>query len=375
MSEHYREAEEILSDEAFLSWYFKTGDGRDKDWLDWMSQHPESEELVRQAVEILNTSRLPERHVTAGQLKVAEERLMTEIEVLEVARRAGNGRGVVVGSGGDIGGTGGGVVIGGVGGAEGDGAGGVVKGKMRVVRLRVSKWAVAAAVVLVAASVWLLLGPLHASRPEVKTEFGQIVNQRLPDGTEVTMNANSLLRYTTGWKDGADREVWVNGEVFFHVRKTEKHSRFIVHSEHFDVIVTGTRFNVVNRHGRDNVLLEEGSVTIVTRDGHTVHMRPGDMMAYDSSMMARKVSRTDSVLAWKDQKLVLDHTPMKDLANIIHDHYGVLLQPADDSVGERLVSGILPNNNLEVLLQALEATGDFDIERKGDTISIKVHRP
>lgn len=51
----------------------------------------------------------------------------------------------------------------------------------------------------------------------------------------------------------------MDGEVFFHVRKTPLKSRFIVHREHFDIIVTGTQFNVSNRHGKDNVLLQEGS--------------------------------------------------------------------------------------------------------------------
>jgi hypothetical protein len=36
-----------------------------------------------------------------------------------------------------------------------------------------------------------------------------------------------------------------------------------------------------------------------------------------------------------------------------------------------MISGILPNNNLNVLLQALETTSDFDVIRDGGNITIK----
>ncbi len=53
------------------------------------------------------------------------------------------------------------------------------------------------------------------------------------------------------WKEGTSREVWLKGEAFFHVSKTPTKARFIVHTERFDVVVTGTQFNVMNRAGKD----------------------------------------------------------------------------------------------------------------------------
>jgi len=230
---------------------------------------------------------------------------------------------------------------------------------------------------VLATAGWLVVaGIRHGQTPEVKTEYGQVRSQQLPDGTAVTMNANSQLRYSSDWVEGKEREGWVNGEAYFHVTKTASHSRFIVHATHFDIIVTGTQFNVVNRHGKDNVLLQEGSVMLRTGDGKTLTMSPGDFVAYDTFLVHQHNPRPDSVLAWKEQKLVLDRTPLRDLVTIIGDHYGVPVMLADDSLGEHPISAILPNNNLDILLKSLAATGDFDIDRSftGDSITIRTHR-
>jgi ferric-dicitrate binding protein FerR (iron transport regulator) len=342
MSDNYRGPEDILSDESFLSWYFKTGDSRGKAWEQWMSTHPDRNDIVRQAITILETTRLPENEIPAPQMRTAEARLFQKIDALENAPFEDS----------DL----------------------LIRKTPGINRNRY-RWMAAAAIFLAGVAGWLLTGPLRPARTEIKTQYGQIDKQKLPDGTEVDMNANSSLRYSPGWKDGADREVWVNGEVFFHVCKTPLKSRFIVHTEHFDIIVTGTHFNVVNRHGKDNVLLQEGSVTLRSMDGRTLHMAPGDFVAYDTFLVQKRPFKTDSVLAWKEQKLVLDRTPLRDLVTIINDHYGIPVRLAADSLGSHTISAVLPNNNLQILLQALEATGEFDIDHSspGDSIIIRAH--
>jgi ferric-dicitrate binding protein FerR (iron transport regulator) len=325
MSDNYREPEDLLSDESFLAWYFKTGEGQDMVWEQWMAANPDSRALVQQAVEILNTTRLPEKEVPASQVDRAESALLQKI------------------------------------------------GPLQVSLYKDRRWIAAACVLVVLTAGLIITRAFRSRRPEVKTEYGQISRQQLPDGTEVTMNANSQLSYSPGWKDGIDREVWVKGEAFFHVRKTPMKSRFIVHTDHFDIIVTGTQFNVVNRRGKDNVLLQEGSVILHSRGGRDLHLVPGDFVEFNSDQLEKRPAKNDSALAWKEQKLVFDRTPLRELVTIINDQYGVSVKLAADSLGDKKISAILPNNNLDVLLQALEATSEFDIVRKDDGIVIKAH--
>ena len=335
MQEHYSQPEELLADDSFLNWYFKTGGGEGSAWDEWIAADAGNKELAFRAVELLELTRLREKTVPVERIRQASDRLLADIThpdnsfVKEEAAHRTRGLPMY------------------------------------------GRWVAAACLVGV-----LVTGVVYwagrSGRSEIRTEYGQLGDQVLPDGTEVAMNANSRLKYTPGWKPGADREVWVSGEAFFHVSKTPEKSRFIVHLNDCDVIVTGTRFNVVNRPEKENIMLQEGSVILHAALGNELSLRPGDFVAVDKNGLEKISARPDSLMAWRDRKLFLDNTPLPELVNIVHDQYGVLLQLSGDSTAKRTVTGILPNNNLGVLLKALKMTGDFEVIGSEDSGGITI---
>jgi ferric-dicitrate binding protein FerR (iron transport regulator) len=183
------------------------------------------------------------------------------------------------------------------------------------------------------------------------------------------LNANTTLDYKK-WKDGTDREVWVNGEAFFHVKKTAQKNKFIVHTGNFDVVVTGTRFNVINRDNKSNVLLTEGSV-IINSKGQEVHMKPGDYVEFNSTGIQKKAINNALVLAWTEHKFFFENTPMKEVASLVTGFYGIKVTLADESVKADSISGIMSNDNLEVFLQALEGLAKYDVEKSDKEILIR----
>ena len=64
---------------------------------------------------------------------------------------------------------------------------------------------------------------------------------KLSDGTEVILNAGSILRYPVNFA-GDKREVELVGEAFFKVAKSDK--PFFVRMGENNIRVYGTRFNV-----------------------------------------------------------------------------------------------------------------------------------
>jgi transmembrane sensor len=325
MHENFQTPEELLADESFYSWYFKNDQQAVTAWDNWIKEDPARVALTDEAVKLLQELRLQEGTVPAAQIAVAYSRLQEQIRptapVVAIGRR---------------------------------------------------RWwiAVAAAVILAVAGIGIIKYT-GVFAPSVETSYGQIKEQQLPDGSEVTLNAHSKISYSDGWQEGEDREVWLNGEAFFHVKKTVQHSRFIVHTNRFDIIVTGTQFNVVNRNGKTNVLLKEGSVIVHTKDGKDVYMKPGDFVEADDIQLNKKQPEANSILAWKERKMVLDQTPMQTVAKMIEEHYGVQVILKDSAVASHKISGIMVNDNLETLLSALEATMEFKIERNGDDIIIR----
>lgn len=336
MSKDYREPEELLSDESFLAWYLEPGRGDHAVWETWLAQDPDRKVLVEQAGVLLAAMRMEEKPLPAGQVKLAEAALMRCLDELVKP-----------------------------------GVSGKADKRKSVPLYRNWRWIAAASIVFVLVAGMVLTRMLPVKQQQLAAGYGQLVSKQLPDGSEVTMNANSQLRYFRSWQDGMDREVWIDGEAFFHVRKTRLKSRFIVHTDQFDIVVTGTQFNVVNRHARNNVLLQEGSVIVHPRTGEDIHMVPGDFVQWEGDRLVKSGVKLDSLTAWQQRQLVFDKTPLREVAGIIEDQYGVKVILQNQGIGDSTISGIVQNNNLNVLLQALETTSDFDVIRDGGTVTIK----
>lgn len=324
MSKSIPGTEDLLCDETFLSWYFRTDVRSIKQWEQWIEDNPGSGHRVQQAVDFLSSFTLKEESFTREQVTRSERILLEKIRK-------------------------------------------VAKGRVVPISRRWA-WIAAASILILAAGV----AGIYTShrRAEWHTAYGEVADNSLPDGSEVMVNANSKLRYTTGWTDGKDREVWLSGEAFFHVRKTPLKSRFIVHTRDFDIIVTGTQFNAISRDEKASVLLKEGSVLLHTAGGEDLQMRPGDFVEYDHQHLTKRAVRMDSITAWKEHNLFFNNTSLKEVAAIINEQYGVTVRLEGDTIERKTVGGIMRNDNLDVLLKALELATDCRIVRQGDEIRI-----
>jgi len=119
------------------------------------------------------------------------------------------------------------------------------------------------------------------------------------------------------------------------------------------------------------VLLTEGSVTIRSKDGKEIKMVPGELVEINGTEEpAKKIANGDSILAWKDNMLFFDKTPLPEAAKIISDHYGVKVSLASEELQHDSLSGIMQNNNLDMLLNLLETGKGYKITRKEGEIII-----
>jgi len=321
--------EDLLSDESFLGWYFKTDPQAVEKWNSRIAHDPMQKKLAEEAVQLLQTITVKEQPVDVQRLKLAELRLTN------ATRTA----------------------------AENQPAGRVITMKSRNVKW----WAAAAIIFLTSMIVWQY--SRTSGKLSIQTAYGETRQDVLPDGSQVMLNANTTLNYKN-WKQGTDREVWVNGEVFFHVKKTAQKTRFIVHTGHFDVVVTGTQFNVINRNNKNNVLLTEGSVTIAN-DGQDVYMKPGDYVEFNKTGIQKKDINNSRVLAWTEHNFSFENTPMKEVASLVTEFYGIKVTLADEAVASSTINGIMSNDNLDVFLQALEALSKYDIVKSDKEILIR----
>lgn len=239
------------------------------------------------------------------------------------------------------------------------------------------KWAAVFIGSLLISTVGLLtFNPINDDTVHYATQYGEIEEITLPDGSSVVLNANSELSFTADWEDDSSiREVWLKGEAFFSVLKKpeSKHPKFIVHANELNVEVLGTQFNVKNRRCNTSVVLNSGKVKLKeTEKLNEVNMEPGELVEYSQKKNAfrKKVVNPELYSSWKDKKLIFDNTSIKKIAMIIEDNYGIKVQFTDESISDKRVSGSVPSENVEVLLDALSASFNIKIQKQDDLVKI-----
>ncbi len=83
----------------------------------------------------------------------------------------------------------------------------------------------------------------NANTTDYKTSFGEQKTVALLDGSDVVLNANSIISFNPKqWKN--KRIVYLQGEAFFKVKKDKK--PFEVKTQNGTIQVLGTRFNVTS---------------------------------------------------------------------------------------------------------------------------------
>ncbi|MDB5234368.1 MAG: hypothetical protein JWR44_1361 [Hymenobacter sp.] len=239
------------------------------------------------------------------------------------------------------------------------------------------RWAAAAAVVgAVGGSAWLLNTRQPVRPQEVATNYGQTQVLRLPDGSEVTLNGHSTLRYAPKWAKDKPREVWLDGEGYFAVQHQPNNQRFVVHTRAgFSVEVLGTKFTVNRRRDQARVVLLSGKVRVDFDNPAQpdVIMKPGELLeTHDAqpAALVHKTVRTAPYAAWKDAQLVLDETTIAEMAARLQDTYGIEVVVETPGLNERKVTGTIPVRDLDVLLLALEEAFHLKATREGNRITL-----
>lgn len=220
------------------------------------------------------------------------------------------------------------------------------------------------------------------------TTYGETKKIQLSDGTQITLNANSTLKYSSSFDQ--ERKVWLDGEAFFEVEEIVANEvptslapqdeivKFIVYTERLAVEVTGTSFNVNDRDNKTQVVLNTGKIKLKTQiqaknQDDVLIMEPGDMVEiFDGNgKMIKKVVNPEVYTSWRDNKLVCHDTPLTVIAQVIKNNYGMQLIFEDTALSEMLVTGTLPTNNLELLLEVLAESMQLDIKRGDSTIFLR----
>jgi len=209
-----------------------------------------------------------------------------------------------------------------------------------------------------------------------QTAYGEVRTLTLPDHSVVTLNGNSTLQYRRHWNAVKDREIWVTGEAFFDVKPAAQKG-FLVHTAHrINVEVLGTTFNVLDRNGRTQVVLNSGKVRL-SSSGRAIPapiiMQPGELVEVKANARSysKKHINAAAYASWKDHKLQFSNTNLAQIVEVLQETYGITVIVKDSTLLHQQLSGTVPSQNVNMLLDGLSQLLDLKITRHNATVNIE----
>ena len=192
----------------------------------------------------------------------------------------------------------------------------------------------------------------EARMMEIRTNPGMTTAFVLPDGTNVSLNSGSVLRYPEFFSEDK-REVELIGEAFFDVTK-DPNKRFVVKTSGDErVEVLGTSFNMEAFPG-DSILsttLLEGKVRFVSEAG-SVQMNPGEKLVYNNKTSKAKLTKTngEAETAWKYGKIIFDNTPFNEVLRMLSKRFNVDFVVKNEKYIKDSFTGTFSTQRLEQVL-------------------------
>ena len=220
-----------------------------------------------------------------------------------------------------------------------------IKKTTKVISLQNRNWAIAA-------SITLLIGlscfffPSSKTDEEHKqyaTKLGEHAKITLSDGTQIWLNAGSLLKYPTKF-NGDTREVYLTGEAFFDVAKDKEHP-FIIHTNKMDTKVLGTSFNVqaYPDHTTQEVSVLTGKVNVKsTATDENVYVTPGQKVIFKSKnnkLQAFKDIPLNTISLWRKNIMVFEETPLPEVIATINRNYNVAIEVKNKNLNALKING------------------------------------
>ena len=196
----------------------------------------------------------------------------------------------------------------------------------------------------------------------------------LPDGTVVTLNAESRLAYDCSRFGEKERLVFFDGEGLFDVAKDSLHP-FVVQSDKLSTHVLGTVFNIRNYKTEDpKVTLLSGSLKVVSlHNNESLNINPGEQAVLTEKNHLRSVttSQTNAITSWHNGEFYFDNQTLAEILCELGRWYNVSIIFKDKtSMNDRLHFKAYRNEQLSSIVELLNYISKHPIIIANDAIIV-----
>lgn len=239
---------------------------------------------------------------------------------------------------------------------------------------------------------------------EVTTPLGARSIIRMPDSTQIWLNAGTTITYSQDY--GIEtRTLNLTGEAFFDVSKDTIHP-FIINTQGIIVRALGTRFNVKSYPEERTIsaTLEEGKIDVsilsLNDKNKSLLLKPKDKLIYNKEtnssekftespeskivpgeklkILMEDVNvlsdvRTELYTSWKDQRWIIDSEPLRTLAPMLERRFNLKIIFEDKQLMNYKFTGTIENETVNQLMNALRFTAPLDYKISRDTLRLTLN--
>jgi ferric-dicitrate binding protein FerR (iron transport regulator) len=201
---------------------------------------------------------------------------------------------------------------------------------------------------------------------EKVTPYGEKFTIILSDGSKVTLNADSKLKYPEQFNSSI-REVYLEGEAYFEVHhRTSK--PFIVHSKNLSTTVLGTKFNI-SAYSENKIIavsLLEGKVKVSRSEkGKTdeiVVLKPKEKLLYNKENNISSLGVFDSLetVGWKDNIYKFENEPLGEVLSRLEKAFDVKFRLDDKSILEQNITIKFEKKSLQTVVDVIKSLTGLD---------------
>ncbi|SHN45680.1 FecR family protein [Chitinophaga sp. CF418] len=213
-----------------------------------------------------------------------------------------------------------------------------------------------------------LKGENNKGMAMITVPAGQDYKIKLPDGTEVQLNAASKMAFPVAFT-GTTREVTIQGEAYLKVA-TDPKRPFIVHLPNSTVQVLGTEFNVnTYDNAHEEIALIKGAIKLKA-DSTTLMLKPGYAVRYQKGQRMQAVRfDAEELLAWREGTYVFHATTIDEMCSVLKRWYGINIIYDNANTGQRRFTGYIDKSRpMQHFLDDLKFTGHFDYYFDNDSV-------
>ncbi|HYQ56366.1 MAG TPA: FecR domain-containing protein [Draconibacterium sp.] len=207
---------------------------------------------------------------------------------------------------------------------------------------------------------------------EIISPLGQKTKVLLPDSSYVWLNSGSSLKYKSDF-NLTEREVTLEGEAYFQVKKNLS-KKFRVKSGILNIDVYGTAFNIKN-HSNDQfqeITVSEGRVGVSDHKSEIRQLTIGDQarLNKETKEIVFTKSNPEVVSAWKNNELIFDNTPMREVVKFLERWYGVSIKVDEEMFNKHRFSFKIKTESFYEMLEKMKLIIPLEYTIDGSEVSL-----